>query len=210
MEVHLGLVRVRRRVDPRVRAKDRVLSEMTGVKLHYGCGSRILAGWLNIDGWASPGIDFVTDLRQPLPLADRSCRLIFSEHVFEHIDRPFRVGVLRDFLRVLEPDGILRLVVPDVEQFVEAYRRRDIEWFDTVFDTVSVSGANSAEGLNNVFLTHSHRFIDDFESLSALFREAGFTRIQRSKLNESGEPKLRIDNDQQSRAICSLYIEARP
>ena len=94
MEVHLGLVRVRRRVHPRVRAQERVLSEMTGVTLHYGCGSRILAGWLNIDGWASPGIDFVTDLRQPLPLADRSCRLIFSEHVFEHIDRPFRVGVL--------------------------------------------------------------------------------------------------------------------
>jgi SAM-dependent methyltransferase len=139
-ETHLAGVRVRRRVSPSLRSRERALMRLRGIKLHFGCGPRALPGWVNIDGWHFSGIDIPTDLRQRLPLDDMSCRLIFTEHVFEHIDADFRLPVLREFLRVLRPGGTLRIVVPDCEQFVNAYTRRDVAWFHTVLGVSARAG----------------------------------------------------------------------
>jgi predicted SAM-dependent methyltransferase len=205
VEAHLAGVRFRRRVSPSARAKERVLMQMNDVKLHFGCGPRILSGWVNIDGWNFPGIDFATDLRQRLPFGDAKCRLVFTEHVFEHIDTDFRLPVLREILRVLQPGGTLRIVVPDCEQFVDAYIRHDTAWFQTALGS-PVSGA---EGLNTVFTMHTHRVIDDFESLSETLQKVGFSHVERSSFNASAIPELRIDHDAPSRVRCSLYVEAQ-
>jgi predicted SAM-dependent methyltransferase len=203
-EVHLAGVRLSRRVSLRARASARALLQMNNVKLHFGCGPRILPGWVNIDGWRFHGVDFVTDLRQPLPFADATCRLIFTEHVFEHIDVEFRLPVLRELRRVLEPGGTLRIVVPDCAQFANAYLARDDAWFHTALGQPA-----GAEGLNMVFTMHTHRFIDDWESLSATLREAGFSHVEHSSFNASEIPELRVDNEAPSRPPVSLYVEAR-
>ncbi len=204
-EAHLAVVRLRRRASPSTRAKERALLQMNDVKLHFGCGPRILPGWVNIDGWSSPGIDFATDLRQPLPFGDATCQLIFTEHVFEHIDAEFRLPVLRELLRVLQPGGTLRIVVPDCELFANAYIRHDIAWFETALGWPAVG----AEGLNNVFTLHTHRVIDDWESLSAALQKAGFSYVERSSFNASAIPELRIDCEAPSRPLQSLYVEAQ-
>lgn len=205
-EGHLAGVRLRRRVSPGARARERALLHMKDVKLHLGCGPRILPGWVNIDGWRFPGVDFVTDLRQPLPFGDATCRLIFTEHVFEHIDADFRLPVLCELLRVLQPEGTLRIVVPDCEQFANAYITHDNAWFQTTLGWP----AGGAEGLNRIFTLHTHRVIDDWASLSAILRKAGFSHIERSSFNASAIPELRIDHDAPSRAAQSLYVEAQP
>lgn len=109
---------------------------MREVKLHFGCGTRVPPGWINIDGWPSSGIDFISDIRQPLPFSDASCRLIFTEHAFEHIHAKFRLPILRELSRILEPEGTLRIVVPDRAQFVNAYSRHDVMWFQDGMGTV--------------------------------------------------------------------------
>lgn len=205
-EAHLTGVRFMRRASPSMRAKERALMKMSDVKLHFGSGPRILPEWINIDGWNFPGIDFRTDLRQSLPLRDRSCRLIFTEHVFEHIDADFRQRVLREFFRVLQPGGTLRIIVPDCQKFVEAYARDDAAWFR---DGLGWPDAG-AKGLTKVFTMHTHRVIDDWDSLSAALRQAGFTHVERSSFNASAIPELRVDSEAPSRALCSLYVEARP
>ena len=204
-EAHLTGVRLRRRISPGTRAKERVLMRMNDVKLHFGCGTRILPGWVNIDGWHFPGIDFATDLRQPLPFSDESCRLIFTEHVLEHIDAEFRLPVLRELLRVLQPGGTLRVVVPDCDQFVNAYIRQDTAWFRAGLGW----SAGGAEGLNKVFTMPTHRVIDDWESLSAALQKAGFSGVERSSFNASAIPELRVDSEAPSRALQSLYVEAQ-
>jgi predicted SAM-dependent methyltransferase len=203
-EAHLAGVRVRRRMSPGVRSKERTLMQRNDIKLHFGCGPRILPGWVNIDGWSFSGIDLATDLRRPLPLSNASCRLIFTEHVFEHIDAEFRLPVLREFFRVLQPGGTLRIVVPDCEKFADAYVRRDAAWFQSLGWP-----AGGAEGLNKIFTLHTHRVIDDWDSLSSTIQAAGFSEVDRSSCNASAIPELRIDTEVPSRVLQSLYVEAR-
>ena len=150
-EAHLAGVRLRRRVSPGARAKERALLQMNDVKLHFGCGPRILSGWVNIDGWRFPGIDFATDLRQPLPFADATCRLIFTEHVFEHIDADFRLPVLCELRRVLQPGGTLRIVVPDCEQFVNAYITHDEAWFQTTLGSPDRRSRGPEQGIHHAY-----------------------------------------------------------
>jgi predicted SAM-dependent methyltransferase len=203
-ETHLSMVRLRTRISPKLRRRASELAALREVKLNFGCGPRILPGWLNIDGWWTEGIDYVCDLRQPLPLSDGSCRYIFTEHCFEHIDRQFRSAVIREWSRLLCPSGVLRIVGPGCAQFAEAYLRRDVEWFRNVNPEIK----NSAEGLNEIFRNHFHRFIDDFESLSSQLKAQGFRRVEESGHLSSRVPELRVDLDEPSRVPGNLYVEA--
>ena len=48
-----------------------------GMAMHLGSGDRIKEGWVNID--LNPAADLTLDLRERLPFADNSFRLIYSE-----------------------------------------------------------------------------------------------------------------------------------
>jgi hypothetical protein len=52
----------------------------------------------------------------------------------------------------------------------------------------------------------TQRAVDDRESLSATLREVGFSVVERSSLNGSAIPEVRIDIDEPSRDMCSLYV----
>ena len=75
--------------------------------LHLGCGTHKLpAPWENYDQ--------EVDIRQRLPVDDGGAKLIFCEHVIEHV--PFSDGIrfLRECHRVLAVGGVLRLSFPDM------------------------------------------------------------------------------------------------
>ena len=115
--------------------------------------------------------------------------------------------VLRELRRILSDDGVLRIIVPDVRTFVDAYLRSDTEWFARVgmHDT-----STPAAGLNGVFQDHFHRFVDDFDSLRLALAQAGFTRVERSAPGESAHLDVQVDRFEESRTLCSLYVDAQP
>src|ERR1700691_1421403 len=83
-------------------------------KINLGSGTTRKDGFLNIDLF--PGGDLTLDLRRPLPFESDCCEIIFSEHFFEHIDYPNPAyDLARECLRVLKPNGQIRLSVPDTE-----------------------------------------------------------------------------------------------
>jgi len=53
------------------------------IKLHLGCGTNKLAGWINIDSVAGCGPDRVLDLTEPLPYADQSVDEILAEDILK-------------------------------------------------------------------------------------------------------------------------------
>src|SRR5579864_5674354 len=82
-------------------------------KLHLGCGTTPLDGWINID--VDPNLfhaDLIWDLTQGLPFEDKSCALVHSEHVLEHFPLEAGINLLRECRRVLQPGGVLRVGMP--------------------------------------------------------------------------------------------------
>lgn len=71
-------------------------------------------------------VDLVTD---DFPIPDNSFACVYISHVIEHLSDRVVLKTLQESLRVLKPDGILRIVTPDFDRIAEAYARRDRFFF---------------------------------------------------------------------------------
>ena len=196
-------------------------SEGQALKLHLGCGDQRFEGWINID---ARGGDLRWDLRWPLPFADASVRYVYACHVAEHLYRAGELpGLLAEVRRVLAPGGVLRVVVPDIEQCLRAYVERDDRFFADRAKTwpwavacrtplehfLAYAGAGQAlEDLDG------HKYGYDAETFAELLREAGFSRVEVSAFMASDHPDLRVDDrSPNARAHTggrhySLFVEA--
>ena len=203
-ELHLVHLRVKRHYSPNQRRKERALSRLTGVNLHFGCGNRVLPEWVNLDAYATKGISLEVDLQRPLPLADGGVRWIFTEHVLEHIDRRRIRSVFTEFHRILEPGGVARILVPDLAFYCRAYMAGDEDAITTVLPNTKTS----AEGVNSVFNDHFHRFIYDFETMKIELERAGFSEIAQCSYGQSHHDGLAMDSDLDSRRDSTLCVEA--
>lgn len=99
-------------------------------RLHLGCGTRVLPGWVNIDRIArAAGV--VTDIDPTtLPYPDASVAEVLAEHLFEHFSFAEEGLVWLEMARVLRPGGVLRLEVPDFEWVCAQFLAARDEWRD--------------------------------------------------------------------------------
>jgi predicted SAM-dependent methyltransferase len=164
----------------------------------------------------APGVNCVHDCRSNLPFANGSVRGIFSEHFFEHLDYIEDVPTFLDECRrVLAPDGVLRLIVPDGGSYLHAYAaggwdgvtelrgldgRHVDPWWGNTYDTpMEVVNAVFRQGVE-------HRYAYDAETLLLLLERHGFDAVQ-SEFGTGQRPELVLDSA--DRASESLYVEAR-
>lgn len=106
------------------------------LKLHIGCGPRILKGWINIDLMYEPFeryLQYYTNkhypakvrggrsafyafniVGSPLPLPDNSVEVIFHEDFIEHLDQKEQILFLAEMKRVLKPGGVHRINTPNL------------------------------------------------------------------------------------------------
>ena len=92
-------------------------TDPTGVRLHLGCGYEVYRGWHNMDAFTwnqVEGVDY-GNIEDPLEYADNSVDVISCHHVLEHIPHSKIEGVLKEFVRVLKPGGLLDFAMPDIE-----------------------------------------------------------------------------------------------
>lgn len=97
------------------------MSDADGLLLNLGCGMRVHPAWQNFDLQPLREGVMKLDVRGPLPFADGSARVVYHSHVLEHLDRVTAERFLRECRRVLRADGVLRVVVPDLEGICRAY-----------------------------------------------------------------------------------------
>lgn len=89
--------------------------------LNLGCGAHYHSHWTNID-MVSTGEDVIGhDLTQGIPFPDNSFEVVYHSHVLEHLPKREAESFLKECYRVLHPQGLLRVVVPDLEQIARTY-----------------------------------------------------------------------------------------
>lgn len=204
-ELHLQFESVLNTIWPRRIAKRRMIENSDNIKLHWGSGSKRLDGWLNVDGWGGPAVDYIHDMRKRLPIADERVMLIFTEHVFEHFHAADGLRVLKDFYRILRPGGTVRIIVPDFDVFVARAGESDSNFSGTMWATM-----DRATAVNDVFYNHFHRSIYNFDMLCNALCLAGFpaSNILKSSFRSSKSLELNQDSGGADRLAVSLYIEA--
>ena len=88
-----------------------------GAKLDV-CGGRNPLNpkeFLNVDIVQLPQVDLVFDIRKKFPIDDGVIAEVFSAATLEHFRKPDNIHILKEFHRILMPDGVLRVCTPDIE-----------------------------------------------------------------------------------------------
>ena len=90
------------------------------VKYHIGCGWRNFGeDWIHVDGGDYDHLDS-KDITLATVASD-SADLIYASHLIEYFDRQEIEPILTGWKRVLRPEGVLRLAVPDFFKMAELY-----------------------------------------------------------------------------------------
>jgi len=138
------------------------------MKLHLGCGNKFIKGFTHIDIMNFPHIDIVNSVDRLPMIKDNSCDLVYACHILEHFHRKIIVDILKEWLRVLKPGGILRLSVPDIESLFNVYNKTK--------DLSVIIGPIFGGG---DYLYNIHYTGFDFQTLKKFLELAGAKRIRR-------------------------------
>lgn len=91
--------------------------------LNLGCGNTFHPDWINIDLKSNSPHVREYNLLKGIPYPDNSLDVVYHSHVLEHFTREDGQKLLEECLRVIKPGGIIRIVVPDLENIVREYLR---------------------------------------------------------------------------------------
>ncbi len=164
---------------------------------HYnlGCGVSFFKGFLNIDFWAQLQQNVVYkdlngtqdtfmlnfDLRGGVPARDSSLDLIYHSHMLEHLNFTDGIAFTKECFRALKPKGVMRVLVPDLELFVNAYASDNTFFLDEyrrVLDNkIYITKGSIFMGMLH---NHGHKMGYDFETLKWLLENSGFSNVTRT------------------------------
>ncbi|MFZ0277950.1 MAG: methyltransferase domain-containing protein [Candidatus Sulfotelmatobacter sp.] len=153
------------------------------------------------------------NLARGIPFEGASFDVVYHSHFLEHLDRGAALLFLRECHRVLKTDGILRVVVPDLELLLRTYctALADLDLEDSLtaetahecaiyrlFDQMVRSEVSGAEEQmpwvrrierlirgNAATTGENHRWMYDRHSLARILRRIGFRDVQRQNATTS-------------------------
>lgn len=141
------------------------------MKLHLGCGSQHLTGWINVDIISSA--DVVHDLTKPLPFENNSIEHIFNEHFIEHLTYDQGKKFLEECYRVLIPNGILRISTPNLDWVITCYIENRLEEWQNVGWRPKTKCQLMNEGLR----LWGHQYVYNDDELKTLLKIVGFNQV---------------------------------
>jgi predicted SAM-dependent methyltransferase len=217
INLYIGLKLHKLRVYLKKEAIRKKLKLQKNLYTNIGCGALGLEhDWINLDYGKNDYVTYLYDCRKELPFADGAVKGIFTEHFFEHLDYYLEVPYfLKTCYRILQSDGVLRIIIPDAEKYLLGYCEpgwdslkltRPLD--DNLEDQLmGIKYKTKMQLINEVFRQGGqHKYAWDFETLKEALTEAGFKKIFRMAYMESNNKKLAID--QLIRKSESLYVEA--
>lgn len=129
------------------------------------------------------------DLCDGIPAPDNSLEVIYQSHFLEHVTFKKGLFLLQECFRVLKPGGRMRLLVPDLQFWIDAYTKKHYHIFESYMkleELRPMASVIQTPGLifNSFLHDHGHKAVYDFESLLFLLTNFGFKEIHRTCYND--------------------------
>ena len=142
------------------------------IQLHLGCGKLFLPGFLHIDHDDYDHIDYQGSISNLTAIPSESIGLIYCCHALEYFDFLQIDDVLKEWNRVLIPNGTLRISVPDFEKVIKIYNNKK--------DMKLLYGFLFGRYLKEGSLDRPiyHKMIFTFESLKEYLINNGFANVR--------------------------------
>tara|TARA_R110000824_G_scaffold195409_2_gene378168 strand:+ start:13071 stop:13616 length:546 start_codon:yes stop_codon:yes gene_type:complete len=177
------------------------------VKINMGCGLRNFGtDWIHIDGASYKHIEHrsITNLEMNSDTVD----LIYASHVLEYFNRQEGCTLLAEWRRVLKPDGILRLAVPDFAALTRLYQEKKIR-LENVLGPLYGAMQMGTE-------TIYHKTTYDLENLSMFLTQNGFYEIMKYNWRETDHSQFDDHSqayfphmDKENGTLISLNVEGK-
>ena len=184
------------------------------IKLNVGAGSIwSMEGWHTLDHKLRKNADnCLQGDASNIPLDPKTCSTVFTSHMFEHIPHVKLEEILLEFNRVLENNGILRILTPDLKKIAKAYIEEDEEFFkEARLEDESIRGDLGFGGMFMNFIVspgqdtalfnrnldqfiagYAHLYSYDFNMLKILLERTGFHQVKEMPFCESEEEDYTI------------------
>jgi len=199
--------------------------------VQFGCGLSAPKSWVNFDSSPSLVIGKIPLLKnllksylppfpknvrygnivKGLPVKDEKAKLVYASHVLEHLSlNDFRIA-LKNAYKILENNGVFRLIVPDLQWYITEYQQSKSgnRSYDFMINT-HLGLKHRQKGLMGLlrswFGNNLHLWMWDFDSINIELQKAGFKNIRRAYFNDSIIPQFKEVEDE-SRFNNSLAIE---
>jgi len=167
------------------------------LRLHVGCGKNYIPDFINIDGNALRKVDCVLDVRAGLPFGDGTVDFIYSCHMLEHLPVYDALDVLREWKRVLRPEGRVRLTLPDFKHVLEILAGNAGCDFPRAFRS------RDAQAINFLFCDSQHKYGYSFDSVKEVASDLGFARVEQGEVDR--DPLLGAIEEPPGSFVAFLY-----
>jgi len=157
------------------------------------------------------------DVLKGLPVADESVAGLYASHVLEHLSLDDMRRALAESLRVLQPGGTFRLVVPDLKERARRYVESDASDAAHAFMRATYLGhearSRTIMGRLRALIGNSmHLWMYDYPAMAAELDRAGFIGIRRAELGDAADPmfaRLEDPHAFENDGIAEVAIECR-
>lgn len=91
--------------------------------LNVGCGAKFHKDWTNVDMVSSSPHVIRHNLLKGFPFSDNIFDAVYHSQVLEHFPKEEAFKFIKECHRVLKKNGVIRIVVPDLENIVVEYKK---------------------------------------------------------------------------------------
>jgi len=138
------------------------------IKLHLGCGKKILKGWINIDKLPTSDEVIEDDIASLEKITNGTVDIIYACHVLEHFGRHEIDTVLKKWFDKLKNGSKIRIAVPDFDAVCKRYSEH--KKIEEILGLVCGGQRNDYD---------FHKVIFNFNTLKTHLENAGFVDVKR-------------------------------
>jgi predicted SAM-dependent methyltransferase len=159
-------------------------------KINLCCGAQKIPGYLGIDFGGQAGLRLNLEINN-LPFKSNTLETVTCTSAINYFTRARGQEIVNEVYRVLQPGGVARFSVQDLESIARRYVEKDVAFF---FQKLP-NGHERFEGqtLGDKFAAWFYgyvtvgpcRYFYDYDSLAYLFKSAGFSTVAKKEYRES-------------------------